>query len=225
VTVSSHLGIALSEYDARIRTFIPDYSSMLDAAVSALEGATRPLRVVLDLGIGSGALAWRCAQVQPQARLVGIDTDAGMLALARRRLRGVPTVLVHKDLARAAFPRCDAITASFALHHIRTKRQKATLYARAFAALSPGGVFVNADCCPASNGRLHARDRAAWRAHLERSYSRRAAEAFLRAWAREDVYFTLDAEVAMLQAAGFRPDIAWRQGAFAVVAAYRPSRR
>jgi tRNA (cmo5U34)-methyltransferase len=225
VTVSTHLGIALSEYDARIRTFIPDYSSMLDAAVSALDGATRPLRVVLDLGIGSGALAWRCARARPRARLVGIDTDPGMLALARRRLRGVPTVLVHADLVRAAFPRCDAMTASFALHHIPTTRRKATLYARAFAALSPGGVFVNADCCPASNRRLYARDRAAWRAHLERSYSRRTAEAFLRAWAREDVYFTLDTEVAMLRAAGFRPDIAWRRGAFAVIAAYRPPRR
>ena len=30
--VASHLGIQLTEYDRRIRTFIPDYEEMLDAA-------------------------------------------------------------------------------------------------------------------------------------------------------------------------------------------------
>ena len=36
---------------------------------------------------------------------------------------------------------------------------------------------------------------------------------------QEDVYFTLEHERRMLEAAGFRVDVLWRSGAFAVTAA------
>ncbi len=49
MAVSSHLKIALPEYDARIRTFIPDYEEMLDAAAASLVAAERPLMAVVDL--------------------------------------------------------------------------------------------------------------------------------------------------------------------------------
>ena len=39
------------------------------------------------------------------------------------------------------------------------------------------------------------------------------------AWADEDVYFPLVAELAMLRAAGFTTEIIWRDGAMAVIAA------
>ena len=43
------------------------------------------------------------------------------------------------------------------------------------------------------------------------------AEGFLRAWAKEDVYFTLDREVELLQDAGFAVEMAFREDCFAVV--------
>ena len=59
-------------------------------------------------------------------------------------------------------PRCDVVTASFSLHHIASGKAKGALYKKCFAALTRGGVFVNADCCPSSNATLQARDRASW---------------------------------------------------------------
>jgi hypothetical protein len=58
-------------------------------------------------------------------------------------------------------------------------------------------------------------------AHLRESYSTRKAEALLRAWGKEDVYVSLDAELALLQSAGFMVDVAWRRGMFAVIVAGR----
>ena len=84
--VASHLGIQLDEYDARIRTFIPRYERMLDVAADAVAGLKGRSPVILDLGIGSGALSARCLTRLPAARIVGIDEDRGMLELARRRL-------------------------------------------------------------------------------------------------------------------------------------------
>jgi trans-aconitate methyltransferase len=221
--VATHLGIDLREYDARIRTFIPAYEEMLDAAAAAVAVCAGSARV-LDLGIGTGALAARVLRVLPRARIVGIDSDAAILAVAQRRL-GRRLTTIHADFSRAALPRAGAITASLALHHVRTARLKAMLYRRAFAALDRGGVLVSADSCLASNARLQHADRTAWRAHLERSYTPRQTTAFLRAWAKDDVYFPLDEETAMLRRAGFDVDIPWRRGSFAVLVAVRPVRR
>ncbi|MCI0371112.1 MAG: class I SAM-dependent methyltransferase, partial [candidate division NC10 bacterium] len=90
---ATHLGIRLREYDARIRTFIPHYEEMLDAAAAALRALDRRAPVVLDLGIGSGALAVRCVAAAAGARIIGVDNDGGMLALAQKRLGGRLTSL------------------------------------------------------------------------------------------------------------------------------------
>ena len=217
---AAHLGIKLADYDRAIRTFIPRYTDMLDAAAAALAVHVGRAPTVVDLGTGSGALAARVLRAVPSARVIGVDEDEGMLGLAQTRLRGRLTPLVGNFLSTPV-PRCHAITASFALHHVRVRRRKAALYARCFRALRPGGVLVNADCCLASNARMQAHDRAAWRDHLAATYGRSRAEGYLRAWAKEDFYFTLDDETAMLKAAGFGVDVPWRHDSFAVVVATR----
>ncbi len=223
MSVATHLGIRVRDYDAQIRTFIPHYEEMLDAAAGAVRaiGIRRP--IVIDLGIGSGALAARCLREAPAARVTGIDSDEAMLTLARERLRRRAT-LVAGDFLDTPLPRCDAIVASLALHHVRTRPRKTGLYARCFAALRPGGLLVNADCCLAANARLRATDQDAWRGHLEHGYSNRRAAAFLREWAKEDVYFRLEEEILMLRSAGFIVDVPWRRQSFAVLVAVKPAR-
>jgi len=223
MSVATHLGIRLRDYDRMIRTFIPDYEEMLDEAASALRLLKRRSPVILELGIGSGALAERCLSVAPRARVVGLDLDPDILALARRRLGGRLTAEAGNFLAMP-LPRCDAITASFALHHARTRARKAAIYRRCFRALRRGGLFVSADCFIATDRRQRAHDRDAWRAHLARSYSAARAEGFLRAWAKEDVYFSLADEVRLLERAGFRVDIRWRRQAFAVIVGVKRGR-
>src|SRR5918911_5490660 len=117
MSVAAHLGIDIEQYDRRIRTFIPWYEEMLDAAASAVG---RQTGVILDLGIGTGALAARCLRRSPRARIVGVDVDAEMLKIAARRLPPTAT-LTHANFLRAALPRADAAIASFALHHVRTR--------------------------------------------------------------------------------------------------------
>jgi len=213
VSVASHLGIKLAEYDHRIRTFIPDYEEMLDAAAGVVDSGAR---TIVELGIGSGALAARCLKRAPKASIVGIDADEGILTLAARRLRHAGTLAVA-NFVRAPLPSADAVTASFALHHVRTRSTKLRLYRRIRAALRPGGLFISADCHPSAD-RAHWRaQRDAWKAHLRASYGAARAEGFLRTWAREDVYVPLDAELALLRRAGFSTDVAWRRDAFAVV--------
>jgi hypothetical protein len=54
-----------------------------------------------------------------------------------------------------------------------------------------------------------------------RTYPRDEAIGFLQAWAREDTYFTLGHERALLGGAGFASTVRWRHKSFAVIAAER----
>lgn len=213
---TSHLGIKLGEYDATIASLIPHYKELIEAAAVAVGAAAPTSPAVVDLGTGSGALAAAILRVRPKARLIGIDADESMLAVARRRLRGrIDTI--RDDFERAAIPRCDVVSASFALHHVATGRKKAALYKRCFTSLRDGGMLVSADCFLASSARLQKHNREAWLAHLQKQYSRKKAEDFLRTWAKEDVYFTLDREIELLRDAGFSVEVTWRKDSFAVV--------
>lgn len=218
--VAAHLNISLEEYDSRIRSFIPQYETMIASAAEALQILDAPSPLIVDLGIGTGTLARACLDARPDARVYGIDEDPAMLDVARQRLR---------DTSRATFgqgsfldltlPACDAIVASFALHHVRTATQKRALYSSCRRALGAGGLLISADSVMASDPALASLQREAWLAHLRRTYTPEEAGAYLAAWAREDVYFSLAEECDMLRSAGFSADVVWRAGSFAVLSA------
>jgi SAM-dependent methyltransferase len=220
VGVAGHLGIDLAEYDARIRSFIPGYEAMLEAAAVALCASLRRRSpAVVDLGIGTGALAAACLAAIPGARFVGIDEDDGMLTGARARL-GSRVRVIHDSFERAPLPPCDAVVASLALHHIPTRARRLRLFRRIRKALRPGGVLLSADCHPSRHPRLSALDFDGWVAHLEQAYTPPAARRYLRTWAREDHYVPLAEELDLLRRAGFQTDVSYRTGAFAVIAAH-----
>jgi trans-aconitate methyltransferase len=220
MSVSAHLHIRLEEYDARIRTFIPRYEELLDAAALSLRSLDIDSPHLVDLGTGTGALASRCVGVLPRATLTAIDEDLDILALARKRLSGHQAAsFVDGSFADRVLPTCDAFVASLALHHIRTATAKRELYGRCRAALSPRGLIVSADCHPSADERLAALERDEWRAHLLQSYSAEETTSYFDAWAQEDVYFPLGDELDMLTASGFTPDVVWRRGCFAVICA------
>jgi tRNA (cmo5U34)-methyltransferase len=224
MSVASHLGIETAEYDQQILTFIPHYDEILDAATRALDAVDRPVRTLLDLGIGSGALAGRCLQRRRGVRVVGIDSDPAMLAMARQRLGRRLTSIVG-NFESTPFPACDVVTASFALHHIATPAAKGRVFRRVFAALRPGGLLIDADSHLSSAPKLLKRDYDAWRAHLAATHGPNGARRFMRAWAGEDTYFPLELETRLLRQAGFTVDVVWRKDAFAVIAATKPKRR
>lgn len=223
--VAQHLKIKLSEYDRRIRTFIPNYEEMLGEAAATVALVEKKQPTIVDLGIGTGALAARCLAVSPQAHMVGIDSDPDILALARRRLsqkRAPQPTLIQGSFLESPLPRCEAIVATLALHHIAAAKAKQRFYARCWAALRRGGIFASGDCFMAENPQLSQRYMKIWEKHLRQFYSPRRTQGFFSAWAEEDTYFPLLQELDMLQAAGFQAEVVWRRAPFAVVTGRKP---
>lgn len=224
MSVAHHLKIKLSEYDKSIRTFIPNYEELLDevAKTASLVGKRKP--TILDLGIGTGALSSRCLAVMPNADIYGIDADPDILELARRRLsRKIKgrLELAHGSFLETPFPRCDAIVATIALHHVTSIKPKQKLYAKCYLALWSGGFLVTGDCFLAENARLNQSYMEKWEAHMRRSYSATEVKNFLASWKKEDTYFPLREEMQMLTAVGFQVEVMWRRAPFAVVMGWK----
>ena len=225
MSVTSHLAVDPNDYDAQIRKLIPLYDELILEVARALAHAARPVKRIVDLGVGTGALAQACLTELPGARVWGIDADATMMMVARARLGPLMTrvTLLEGSFLDVPIPACDAIVASYALHHIRTFRLKQEFYGRCFAALAPGGVLVNGDCAPASTSRGFAQDLEVWFTHLARTFGDRAgAKRVYESWADEDVYVPLAIEMALLERAGFQTDVPWRKSPFAVIVAIKP---
>jgi SAM-dependent methyltransferase len=224
MSVASHLSISPAKYDARIRSLIPLYDELIGEVARALGHAARPVRRVVDLGIGTGALARACLERASGARVWGIDADADMMAIARARLRRLSrrVTMTTGSFLDEPLPACDAIVASYSLHHIRTPRAKLAFYRRCYRALRPGGVLVNGDCAPASTPRGFTRDLDVWFAHLGKTFGSRAqGRRVYESWAEEDTYLPLADEIRLLQRTGFAVDVPWRRSPFAVIVASR----
>ena len=178
---------------------------------------------VVDLGAGTGALAAAILAHEGAREVVAIDVDAEMLAQARVRLAGFGERASFREQSfDDALPRCDAVAASLALHHVPTMGRKRALYARIHAALAPGGVFVNADVTmPAEAGlREAAYDR--WAQHLVASgiEESRAREHFAE-WADEDTYFPVQEELSALREAELEPECIWEATPFCLMVGHK----
>jgi ubiquinone/menaquinone biosynthesis C-methylase UbiE len=114
-------------------------------AMAAWIAQQGPVRSALDVCCGTGA-AMRHLRPICTERVVGIDFSRGMLAEAKRRLRGAPgeaTVeLVHGDALDLPFDgEMDVVTSVGAFGHV-LRRDEDRFVASIVRALRPGGRFV-----------------------------------------------------------------------------------
>jgi SAM-dependent methyltransferase len=147
-----------------------------------------------------------------------------MMAIARARLGplGRRLTMTTGSFLDEALPTCDAMVASYSLHHIRTRRNKQAFYRRCYRALRPGGVLITGDCAPISSPRGFARDLDLWFTHLGKTFGSRAnGRRVYESWADEHVYVPLADEIRLLERAGFVVDVPWRRSPFAVIVGCR----
>ena len=197
-------GVAAS-YDAHRRQLIPCFDGFYDAAVELAATAPGPAPRILDLGSGTGLLAALILRRLPDARFTLLDISEAMLAQARTRFAGSPAhveIRVGDHATADLGGPWDAIVSALSIHHL-TDADKRRLYARAFAALAPGGIFVNADNVTAEDPAVQARARAAWVAGIRASGLGEAELAAAMQRTHVDILAPLAPQLAWLREAGF----------------------
>jgi tRNA (cmo5U34)-methyltransferase len=222
--VAGHLGVAAEEYDRAIRTFIPSYERMVATVVHWLDGHVPGGGLVVDLGAGTGGLSAAILDALPEVRVQLVDIDAKMLDVAAVRCAAHDG---RFELRCARFvdglPRCQAVVATLALHHVPSHAEKRELYGVIRAALESGGLVVVGDLLVHSDGPERRRMLRDWYLHMERNgISAAQADAHFAQWAEEDYYVSLPDELALMAGAGFpRPECFWRDGGLAVYGAFK----
>jgi L-threonylcarbamoyladenylate synthase len=181
-------------YADEIRAELPGYD-LLQGAVADASGSGA--RRILDLGTGTGETARLLLDRHPDASLVGIDENEGMLSVAKGRLPASQVQLragrIEEPLPDGPF---DLVVSALAVHHLHDA-DKAELFGRVGRVLAPGGVFVLGDV-------IVPVDPSAAATPLTPGYDRPSPLADLVRWFGE---------------AGFAPSVTWENGDLAVVAA------
>jgi tRNA (cmo5U34)-methyltransferase len=219
-SVGNHLRIQVSEYDREIGRFIPGYEEMLDRG-SDLVSAIAPA-LVLDLGAGTGAFSERVLS-RTETTVELWDIDPAMLEVARVRLdRFGDRARTLRRSFDDTFPACHAIIASLALHHIPRLERKTALYARAFDALEPGGLLVNADAAMPRAGPDRDRTFRQWADHMvAHGIDERSTWRHFEEWAEEDTYFSTEEEIEAMASVGFDARCDWSLGPMTLIVGVR----
>ncbi|MEU5696492.1 class I SAM-dependent methyltransferase [Actinosynnema sp. NPDC020468] len=111
--------------------------------------APRPDDLIVDVGCGTGSLAVLLARLEPTARIVGVDPDPEVLAVAERKAGAAGAAIrwevgLGDDLAAKVGHPADTVVSSLVLHQCPISVKRSVL-AATHAVLRPGGRLVIAD--------------------------------------------------------------------------------
>jgi tRNA (cmo5U34)-methyltransferase len=131
----------LEGYDAHMRNDIEGAEEFYPFTAEWL-----PAGHILDLGCGTGLELEYYVNLNPEARITGIDLSAGMLAALREKFPGQDLTLIQGSYFDVPFGRgCfDGAVSVESLHHF-PQEEKIPLYSKLHAALKDGGYFILTD--------------------------------------------------------------------------------
>lgn len=175
---------AAEAYDESAPVIHPRYVEVQEQIVGRLPYSAEEPFTVVDLGGGSGRLAERILQQFTAATVTVVDQSEPFLALAERRLKRFASRASFVQCRLQDWPSCgrvsprvelgvsercdhvDVIVSTSAIHHLEPAEKQA-LFAKCFAALKPGGLFINGDeYRPASDADFRALLEK-WSAHMQ----------------------------------------------------------
>jgi ubiquinone/menaquinone biosynthesis C-methylase UbiE len=135
-------------YDYFVRLLMPE--QRLKRALIA-HAQIAPDQPVLDLGAGTGTLAIMLKQLQPEARVTGLDGDPKILVIARKKATRANTEITFDvgNVAALPYPNesFDRVVSSLVLSLLSSEDKQRTI-GEAYRVLRTGGKLVIADFGP-----------------------------------------------------------------------------
>jgi tRNA (cmo5U34)-methyltransferase len=209
------------DYDSQREFIIPEMRQYYGAAVWAMESPA-PKPAILDVGAGTGLLSAFLLEKFPDARLTLMDISENMLDEAKKRFATRPgTEYVICDYSRSELGGpYDIVCSALSIHHLAPE-DKRRLFGRIFMALTPGGMFVNADQAEGETPYFRQRDLEYWNEFLRNGPMTEAQHVeILKRRDTLDRNEKLSVQLTWLREAGFPDvDVVYKNRTFIVTAA------
>ncbi|MEL6469746.1 MAG: class I SAM-dependent methyltransferase [Cyanobacteria bacterium J06623_4] len=114
--------------------------------------ASKPAGHFLELGTGTGvATAWLASGMDAQSKLVTVENDSAVAAIAQKYLDNNLQISFHVEDAAASLEHIEQIGQQFDLIFADTWTGKYTHLERVLDLLKPGGLYVIDDMLPQEN--------------------------------------------------------------------------
>ena len=140
-----------AKWDRQIAESYPSRALQVNLLVSMLAGLYEPGKWVVDLGFGSGRIEEQVLRQRGDAQIIGIDSSAAMIDLARERLtpwagqyQALRHDLTHIDSVDLPAVACQIAMSVQVLHHLPQDAQR-NLYRWTHRILEPGGWYFIID--------------------------------------------------------------------------------
>jgi tRNA (cmo5U34)-methyltransferase len=236
MNIQQAFNAAAADYDKLRRTLIPCFEDFYKTAVEVIPAdafgkgkalRTAPLKA-LDLGAGTGLYSALVQAVFPNAEFTLLDLAVEMLEKAKSRFSQMgksPRIVIGDYVEADLGGSYDLVISALSIHHL-SDSDKERLYQRIYDALSPGGMFVNADQVMGKTPELERLYRQHW---LDSVCAIGISDEELKAVKKRMEYdrmAPLDIQLRWLEAAGFQDVDCWYKNfSFAVFGGHRPRLR
>lgn len=169
---------------------------------------------LLDLGCGTGLEVDEIFKTRPHLKVTGIDLAKAMLDVLKEKHPDKDLTLIHGDYFTYDFgtERFEAVISFQTMHHY-SHEQKIELYSKVYAALKPGGRYIECDYMVIDQEEED---------FYFKEYARLRKEQNLPAgeFYHYDTPCTINNQLKMLQITKFAPvEMVWRKGNTTIVVA------
>lgn len=217
--VYEHFNSEATVFDAGVLKSVPHYQEMIGVLVDLLPFPRGKKVDLMDIGSGTGNIAYNLKTAYPNSRLVCLDLAPKMLEISKEKLAKFKGVeFVQADAASYVFDRqYDAIVSSLTLHHLESDADKHAFHKKAFKALKKGGLFINADIIIAPEKKMQETYLRKWKEFILRSSSAEYVADRYKKYKAEDRPAILLHEIDSLRRVGFKAvEVFWKYYNFAV---------
>ena len=220
-TTQTAFDVTASTYDTDRAKLIPCYDAFYRRTTDLI---AHDAREVLDLGAGTGLLSTFVRQWYPAAHIHLMDVSEPMIERARTRLAGDNNVTFEvADYNTAPLgSNYDSIVSALSIHHLDDDAKRA-LFAKIFAALRPGGTFVNAEQVAGPTAEIDTRYKQLWLEQVREAGATAGQIADSLYRQQDDQCASVEDQLNWMRRAGFSDADCWfKDNRFAVLSGTRP---
>ena len=203
--IENQFNLIAKEYDQNRRKFIPCFEDYYVSTTDFLAEKVKNPKCIVDLGSGTGLLAYFWYQKFNEANYILVDIAEDMLSVAKRRFEGLKNFSYQVFDYKSELPKedFDTVISALSIHHLEDD-EKIQLFKNLYEKLPEGGVFANYDQFCAGDPEMDTWFDTYWEGQL---YQSGLTQKDIELWQERrkfDRECSVENEVELLKKAGFK---------------------